>query len=92
MLNFKKEHHKKIAVILDNINKDFLIENKIFFAGGTYLSLLINEYRNSVDVDFITSNDEGYKILREKIIEDKEWNFLFHQNNKITIDSENIKR
>lgn len=67
---FKRLHHQKIASVLQSMNVDLLNKAECYFAGGTAIALQINEYRESVDIDFICSSKEGYKLLRNTISSD----------------------
>jgi hypothetical protein len=67
---FKRPHHQKIASVLKSMNVDLLTKAECYFAGGTAITLQINEYRESVDIDFICSSKEGYKLLRNSISHD----------------------
>lgn len=64
---FKRPHHQKIATILDVMNADFLRETKCYFGGGTAISLMLDEYRESVDIDFLCADQDGYRKLREAV-------------------------
>lgn len=64
---FKRSHHQRIQKLLLSFNSDLLQETECFFAGGTAIVLLLDEYRESVDVDFLCSSKEGYKKLRNSI-------------------------
>lgn len=84
-----REHHRKILHILQFIDKEFLIENHIYFAGGTLISLLNNEFRVSTDIDFITSSDEGYRAIRFLLNKDGNLDNLFKK--QLLIDN-NIRK
>lgn len=64
---FKRPHHQKIAAILGAMNAEFLREAKCYFGGGTAIALLLNEYRESVDIDFMCADQEGYRKLRDSV-------------------------
>lgn len=64
---FRRKHHKDIAAVLSKMNSSSLMETQCFFAGGTAISLQLNEYRESVDIDFLCSDKEGYKKIRSEI-------------------------
>lgn len=64
MSNFVRPHHQRIEKILAAMNSELLNDTKCFFAGGTAISLQLNEYRESVDIDFLCSSLEGYRALR----------------------------
>jgi hypothetical protein len=67
---FKRPHHQRIQELLRAFNSHLLQETECFFAGGTAIVLLLDEYRESVDVDFLCSSKEGYKKLRNSITDD----------------------
>lgn len=61
---FRRDHHNRIASVLQSLNSDLLIETKCWFGGGTAIVLANNEYRESVDIDFLVSDLTGYQKLR----------------------------
>lgn len=65
MQNFKRPHHQKIAQVLQALNGPLLKDHECYFAGGTAMALRYGEYRESVDIDFLISNLEQYRTLRE---------------------------
>ncbi len=66
---FNRPHHQRIAGLLKLMNADFLRETKCFFGGGTAIALLLGEYRESVDIDFLCSDHEGYRKLRTSVFD-----------------------
>lgn len=66
---FEREHHLRIATILQALNADLLARHGCLFGGGTAIVLLRGEYRESVDVDFLVSDRQGYQNLRSQITE-----------------------
>ena len=66
---FRREHHRAIASILADMDADVLQERQCFFGGGTAISMLLDEYRKSVDVDFLVPSEDGYRWLRRNIHE-----------------------
>lgn len=64
---FDRPHHQRIAKFLASLNADFLAQSGCYFGGGTAIVLSLNEYRESVDVDFLCSSLEGYRALRNTI-------------------------
>jgi hypothetical protein len=36
-----------------------------YFAGGTAIALALSDYRESVDVDYLCSSADGYRMQRE---------------------------
>jgi len=66
---FKREHHTRIATVLQSLDVDLLAEQGCLFGGGTAIVLAHNEYRESVDIDFLVSNRAGYQFLRHSLTE-----------------------
>ena len=66
---FKRPHHQAIAAVLQALDADFLDEAVCFFGDGTAITLLLGEYRESVDIDFLCASQAGYRLLRNRIVE-----------------------
>ncbi|EGF31055.1 hypothetical protein IMCC9480_401 [Oxalobacteraceae bacterium IMCC9480] len=66
---FKREHHQKIDRLLRMLNARFLQDTNCFFGGGTAISLLLGEYRESIDVDFLCADQAGYRQLRSSVFD-----------------------
>lgn len=64
---FKRAHHQRIHQILQTINQDFFTQAECYFGGGTAITLALDEYRESVDIDFLCASSEGYRILRSAV-------------------------
>jgi len=62
---YKREHHNYINQILQSLDSDMLQKSDCYFGGGTAISLMLNEYRESVDIDFLCGTNEGYSFLME---------------------------
>jgi len=62
---YKREHHQNIANILGQFNSTLLKEHHCYFGGGTAIALLQNEYRESVDIDFLVADIASYRELRQ---------------------------
>lgn len=69
-------HHQKVIDIFKSLRSDFFVDIGAFFGGGTLLTLLYNEYRESKDIDFICPVGESYRKLRSEIY-DKQYKALF---------------
>jgi hypothetical protein len=67
MANFTRSHHQAIALVLSSLKGELLREHNCLFAGGTAITLLHGEYRESVDVDFMVSDLASYRQLRELV-------------------------
>ena len=64
---FEREHHRRIARVLESLDAESLLSKQCLFGGGTAIALRHGEYRESVDIDFIISNLEGYRELRQAL-------------------------
>lgn len=64
---FKRAHHQRVATLLGALDAELLARAECFFGGGTAIVLLLGEYRESVDADFLCSSQEGYRLLREAV-------------------------
>jgi hypothetical protein len=64
---FKRTHHQLIAQVLHALDGAMLREAKCLFGGGTVIALRYGEYRESVDIDFLVSDVQSYRSLREKL-------------------------
>ena len=73
---FEMTYHQKIVTVLDCLRSDFFTENSVYFGGGTLLTLLYDEYRQSNDMDFICPIGAGYRKLRTEIY-DKGFQAMF---------------
>lgn len=73
---FEREHHQRIASILNCLDHQMLVKNGCLFGGGTAIALKHGEYRESVDIDFICSSVDGYREVRQAVNElDPSWLF-----------------
>lgn len=64
---FERPHHQKIAKLLRAMDSELLMRAKCYFGGGTAITLQLGEYRESVDIDFLCSDKDGYRLLRNAI-------------------------
>ena len=64
---FERPHHQRIAQVLDALDGDLLTQAKCYFGGGTAIALLCGEFRESVDIDFLCADQDGYRLIREAI-------------------------
>lgn len=65
--DYRLEHHQLIESALSNFNAGFFLANNIYFGGGTRIALEINEYRKSIDVDFLCPDRASYRAVREEV-------------------------
>ena len=64
---FEREHHRRVAHVLESLDADLLKASACLFGGGTAIALRYGEYRESVDIDFLVSDRDGYRSLRQRI-------------------------
>lgn len=64
---FERPHHRRIATVLESLDAEVLAANDCLFGGGTAMALRYGEYRVSVDIDFLISNVDGYRQLRQRL-------------------------
>ncbi len=64
---FDREHHRRVAHVLEALDADLLKANACLFGGGTAIALRYGEYRESVDIDFLVSDLNGYRALRQRL-------------------------
>lgn len=67
MTKYKIEHHQIIESALSNFNADFFCKNNILFGGGTRIALELDEFRESVDIDFLCPDRKSYRAVREQV-------------------------
>ncbi len=67
---FEREHHLRIAAVLKVLDGALLSSLHCYFGGGTAIALLCDEYRESVDIDFLVSDPSGYRELRQRLKEE----------------------
>jgi hypothetical protein len=61
---FDRPHHQRIARVLDSLDATVLREHQCLFGGGTVIALRYGEYRESVGIDFLVSEKQHYRELR----------------------------
>ena len=67
---FRRQHHQRIAEVLTTLDAELLAQHNCWFGGGTAIVLDNDEYRESVDIDFLVSDSRSYRALRE-LVRDK---------------------
>lgn len=73
---FDAAHHARIAGVLDALDAELLAASNCYFGGGTAIALRYGEYRESVDIDFLVSDNSGYSDLRQKVRQPEGFNAL----------------
>jgi hypothetical protein len=66
-LNFSRPWHRLVWQVLESLNSDLLARARCWFGGGTRVAMELGEFRESVDVDFLCEDREGYRILRSTV-------------------------
>ncbi|MDY0384749.1 nucleotidyl transferase AbiEii/AbiGii toxin family protein [Trichlorobacter sp.] len=67
---FKRPFHQRIARVLTSLDGDLLKSRHCLFGGGTVIALRFGEYRESVDIDFLVSDLNGYRNVRQRMTAD----------------------
>lgn len=62
---FERPHHKRIERVLDALDARVLDQLQCWFGGETAIVLRFGEYRESVDIDFLVSDLDSYRELRQ---------------------------
>jgi hypothetical protein len=61
---FRREQHRRILALLAAFDAGRLASCNFLFGGGTRIALELDEYRDSLAIDFLCSDAEGYGDLR----------------------------
>lgn len=64
---YKRQHHKRIAQVLSEFNTSYFHEHQILFGGGTRIAMELDEFRESVDIDFFCHTSGAYKAVRKQV-------------------------
>jgi len=64
---YKHPHHNIINSALEFFDAEFFESNRIPFGGGTRIALELDEYRESIDIDFLCQDRESYRAVREQV-------------------------
>jgi hypothetical protein len=62
---FERAHHQRVAQLLMALDGELFRAHQCWFGGGTAIALRYGEYRESVDVDFLVSDRDSYRHLRQ---------------------------
>ncbi|WP_062064548.1 nucleotidyl transferase AbiEii/AbiGii toxin family protein [Cellvibrio sp. OA-2007] len=68
-MTFHRPHHQRILQVLQKFDALYLAEHSILFGGGTRIALEIEEYRESVDIDFFCVTPTSYRAVRNEVSE-----------------------
>ena len=64
---FRRLHHQGVAEVLSRLDAPLLAEHNCWFGGGTAIVLAHGEFRESVDIDFLVSDQQSYRQLRQMV-------------------------
>lgn len=64
---FEREHHLRIATVLQALDANVLLKSHCYFGSGTAIVLTRDEYRESIDIDFLISDLISYRALRHQL-------------------------
>ena len=64
-----RQHHHRINAFLKSLDADLFGRANCYFGGGTAIILSLGEYRQAADVNFLCSSPEGYRFLRDTLLE-----------------------
>lgn len=67
MLIPRRDHHRLVMQVLNAMDAQFLAQQQCWFGGGTRVVLELDEYRESVDIDFLCADTAGYRAIRETV-------------------------
>ncbi len=85
---FEREHHVRIAAILQAIDPQALANKGCLFGGGTAIALAHGEYRESIDIDFLISDLNGYRDLRQSLTQSRGLTAITRQGSTIQLARE----
>lgn len=66
---FRRLHHQQVAEVLSMLDAPLLAKHNCWFGGGTAIVLANGEFRESVDIDFLVSDQKSYRQLRQIVRE-----------------------
>lgn len=69
MAEYRRALHQRIATVLSRMDPVFLEKAQCYFGGGTQLVMSHGEFRESRDVDFLVSSQDGLRMIRESVHE-----------------------
>jgi hypothetical protein len=79
MHNPKRPHHQRVMSLLNSLSAELLETTACYFGGGTRIVLELGEYRESLDVDFLCANQDGYRELRNQVTNKSLGDIFVHQ-------------
>lgn len=88
---FKRLHHQRIALVLAGMDSELLSRLQCYFAGGTAIALRYGEFRESVDIDFLVSDLQSYRELRQLCKGSDGALALFKPSQRQTISAQEVR-
>jgi len=79
MPNSTRPHHQRVLRLLNSMSAELLETTACYFGGGTRIVLELGEYRESLDVDFLCANQDGYRELRNQVSSQSLGGIFAHQ-------------
>jgi hypothetical protein len=79
MHNLQRPHHQRVMSLLNSLSAELLDRSACYFGGGTRIVLELGEYRESLDVDFLCANQDGYRELRNEVSSESLGGIFAHQ-------------
>lgn len=68
--DLRRPWHRLVWRVLEALNGALLADAKCYFGGGgTRIAMELDEFRESVDVDFLCADRDGYRTLRNTVTE-----------------------
>jgi hypothetical protein len=64
---YERLHHRLVERVLLSLDDVLLARRRCFFGGGTAIALAHGEFRESVDIDFLIADADGYRGLRDDV-------------------------
>jgi len=64
---YERLHHRLVERVLLSLDDGLLARRRCYFGGGTAIALAHGEFRESVDIDFLIADAEGYRGLRDDV-------------------------
>jgi len=68
-VTFEHPGHRQVLAVLSRLDRAFLARARCYFGGGTRIALDLGEYRESRGMNFLCSDRDGYRLLRESVSE-----------------------
>lgn len=67
--DLRRPWHRLVWRVLGTLNGALLSDAKCYFGGGTRIAMELDEFRESVDIDFLCADRGGYRTLRNTVTE-----------------------